>query len=107
MKTMSPKMHRIFYVAVILLSVAFIILGYRFCTRNGNILGQEQTGSAEMTCKARAEKIISDNEIYSKYTNEVTERRIVYYATILNGEKKGERIVATQVMDQTLSLIHI
>lgn len=101
MKTMSKKMHRIFYTAVILLSVAFIVLGYWFCTRNGNILGQEQTGSAEMTCKARAEEIISDNQIYSKYTNEVTERRIVYYATILNGEKKGERIVATQVMDQT------
>ena len=55
MKIMSKKLHRIFYAAVILLSVIFIVLGYWFCTRNGNILGQEQTGSAEITCKARAE----------------------------------------------------
>lgn len=98
MKKVSRKTNFILYISVIIFSVIFVFLGYIFCTKN---TVSESTETAPETYKARAEEIISDNEIFSKYTNEIIERRVVYYATILNGDKKGEKIVATQIMDLT------
>ncbi len=85
------------YISVIFISLLFIISGFLYCSKNM----PESDEIPSETYKAKALEIISDNEIFSKYTNDVTERRIVYYAKILNGDKKGEEIVATQVMDLT------
>ncbi len=85
------------YAAVILFSVIFIVSGFLYCNKNM----PESTEIPSKTYKAKAVEIISDNEIFSKYTNEIAEQRIVYYAKILNGDKKGEQVVVTQVMDLT------
>jgi len=85
------------YMAVIVCSVIFIVTGFFYCNKNM----PESSEIPVKTYKAKTLEIISDNEIFSKYTNEITERRIVYYAEILNGDRKGEEIVVTQVMDLT------
>ncbi len=85
------------YISVIFFSLLFIMAGFLYCSKH--MPASAETPSK--TYKAKATEIISDNEIFSKYTNEISERRIVYYAKILNGDKKGEEIVATQVMDLT------
>ena len=85
------------YIAVIFISLLFIISGFLYCSKNM----PESDEIPSKTYKAKTLEIISDNEIFSKYTNEITERRIVYYAEVLNGDKKGEEIVVTQVMDLT------
>lgn len=87
----------IYYCLVIIFSLIFIMAGFLCCNKH-------MPASAEIpskTYKAKATEIISDNEIFSKYTNEISERRIVYYAKLLNSDKKGEEIVVTQVMDLT------
>lgn len=97
----STRADRILYLAVVLISVLIIWLGYRFAVADGTVLGQDLGGINAEQYRARITEVLSSTDIHAQYSDAIAERRTVCYATLLTGPDKGERILVTQVQDTT------
>ena len=95
----------ILYGVTLLLSILFLAGGWKITTTEQQLLGQNVNGTITPAIKARLVEQVSSSDIYSQYTGTVTENRTVSYAILESGERKGDRVLVTQVLDSTAMLL--
>lgn len=95
----------ILYGVTLLLSILFLAGGWKITTTGQQLLGQNVNGTVTPAAKARLVEQVSSSDIYSQYTGTVTENRTVSYAILESGERKGDRVLVTQVLDSTAMLL--
>lgn len=95
----------ILYGVTLLLSILFLAGGWKITTTEQQLLGQNVNGTVTPAIKARLVEQVSSSDIYSQYTGTVTENRTVSYAILESGERKGDRVLVTQVLDSTAMLL--